>query len=349
MKLPSQEELDAVAHFREGVAEIRRSPLFIEEFRNLSLKWTDSGDPNSITAVLPEEMVVRDLLIPFRRLWQQGEPCHFRRVVNIIAKADPSHGTFIRSFAFTDDKATIRLFPWFKKFSISASDLVYMVINTRYMHVGIGQCGRFSRGDYENLKAAVDPVILEYAFLSTIHDVGLSFINIDSLGCKPFLAACEANELLPSFPLRHLEESVPGIERRTPGLSLPGVSLPQRMWRLRNRHRYDGINRFLAMINADDATFCHMVIEAPTFDGLLDLAGIALTQLSTFPSFDDISFRHWSGAMDEQHTALRNKKSRRGFVAMRKDGEIFWTEDYVPILRDQYIEFRDALLKEPFE
>ena len=34
---PTQEEIDKVAHFVEAIRELRRSPFFIEEYKNLEV------------------------------------------------------------------------------------------------------------------------------------------------------------------------------------------------------------------------------------------------------------------------------------------------------------------------
>ena len=52
--------------------------------------------------------------------------------------------------------------------------------------------------------------------------------------------------------------------------------------------------------------------------------------------------------IDNYPTVVKNRRSRRGFVGKRRDGALVWGEDYVPVLRDQYVEFRQALMREPF-
>ena len=57
----------------------------------------------------------------------------------------------------------------------------------------------------------------------------------------------------------------------------------------------------------------------------------------------------FDSCLDNEQMSTKNQKMRRGFIEKLQDGSFVWTEDYVPILRDQYLEFREAMMSKHFK
>ena len=348
MNLPTQEEIDAVMHFREGVCELRQSPFFIEEFRDLCISIREDEPKKNIHGHFPDKKVVSDMLIPFRRLWLQGEPCYFHRVANIHRKFGiPSK--HIDLFVFSDRKSIIGSFPWFKEIALSPSDVINLWLNTFYFHTGKSiRHGQYSKKEFEQYKLAIGPVLFEFYFLEAVHEVGISFFNLD-MCCRAFLEHFERVGRKPSFRLRVMDSDESLIERKTPGINLPGDTMSERLWRLRHRNKYEGLSRFFGLLTMGNEILSAVISRSDSFDALIDDLGVHLEKVNDIAVFDTIDITHGSSAIDAYHTAVRNRRSRKGMVVKNRTGKFFWSEDYVPILRDQYVELREALRKEPFE
>ena len=74
---PSQDEVDAVAHFVEAVGEMRASPLLRKKYQALTLRSSEiPGFPARVSTDLPDQQTVAAVIVPFRRIWQVSEQCH---------------------------------------------------------------------------------------------------------------------------------------------------------------------------------------------------------------------------------------------------------------------------------
>jgi len=349
-KAVSQEDVDAVAHFVEAVQELRRSPLLIEEYRDLRLVVRDKIAPPSPEG-FPSPEHVSAMLIPFRRLWQEGDPCYFRKVVKILKKANPSMASLIDSFVYSDKTAVL---PFFRDAPLSPSATITIWLNTKYMHVGkSASVGKYTRQDFERYEREMGKARFEFCFLQAVCEVSRSFRNLEGY-CRMFLTDCREKGLNPSFTLADATDD-DSIKRETPGYPAPQDTPAHRLWRLRRRRRYDGIARFLALLepqekeNTDNEVLSRHITKSASFDDFVSSLCLRLEQVPNAYAVTDADITNFNGTIDAYHTAVKNMKSRRGFVAKRKDGSFLWSEDYVPILRDQYVELRAALLKEPFE
>ncbi len=344
---PSQQEIDAVAHFVEAVRELRRSPFFVEEYRNLGISMR-KGDPKEKTkGHFPDPNILRAMLVPFRRLWQQKESCYYLKVANIIKKYIPNFRGFIDSVLPDDKRSIFRSYPLFRDIDLSFSDVIDLWLNTRYMHIGRGsRRGRFDRNDFEQFNTEIGPVLFEYYFLATVQEVGICFFNMQQCA-ESFLRGFSRQGLSPTFTIcTDIEDS--NVDRNTPGFTPEPDTSAQRVWRLRRRRHYDGFNNFLGLIQCTDAHIAHLLDHCENFDDFAAEANVFLEQTDNLGSIDEDDITHFDGCLDNHSTAVRNRRLRRGFVAKRRDGKLIWNEDYVPVLRDQYLEFRNAFRQEVF-
>jgi hypothetical protein len=344
---PSQQENDTVAHFVEAVRELRRSPFFVEEYQNLSISMHEGDPKEKYKGHFPDPNIVRAMLVPFRRLWQQNELCYYLKVAKIIKKYIPNFRGFIDSVLPDDKRSISRFHPLLRDISLSFSDVIDVWLNTRYMHIGKkGRRGRFDRSDFERFNREIGHVLFEYYFLATVQEVGICFFNMQQCA-ESFLKGFSRRGLLPSFTLcTDIEDS--NVDRITPGFTPKPDTLAQRIWRLRKRGRYRGFNKFLDLIQCTDSHVAHLLDRCQNFDDFVTEANVFLEQNDNTNSINKDDITHFDTCLDCHPTAMRNGRSRRGFVMKRRDKKLIWSEDYVPILRDQYLEFRDAFRQEVF-
>lgn len=345
--LPSQKELDAVGHFVEAVRELRRSPFFVEEYSSLRISMREGDPKENIKGHFPDPNILQGMLVPFRRVWQQNEPCHHMKVAKILKKHVPDFRCFLDSVVFNDERTVVRNMPWFRDVVLSLTDVINVWLNTRYLHIGkSSRHGRFTREDFDNLNSQIGPVLFEFYFLSAVHEAGISFFNI--LQCaESFFRGFTKQGLTPSFPIRSVYEDG-NVERKTIGYTPDEDTPSKRVWRLRRRRHYDGFNHFLDLIGCTDASVASLLTLSDSFDNFVKRSGIVLERTDDLRSLDKEDFTHFEGCIDNYPTVLRNRRCRRGFVVKRRDGTLVWEEEYVPVLRDQYTEFREAFSKEQF-
>ncbi|HUW83243.1 MAG TPA: hypothetical protein VMZ31_10645 [Phycisphaerae bacterium] len=345
---PSQQEVDALAHFVETARELQQSPFFIEEYQSLALSTHWPDPERHIKARFPDEHLVKGMLVPFRRLWQKAEPSHYLRVANILKRHIPQWRGLVDSLLINDRASMLRRLPWFKGITLPLADVIDVWLNTKYMHVGESvRCGRFDRRDFERLQQEIGAVRFEAFFLWAVQEVGICFFNL-MLRAAPFLGELKKQGIVPSFTFDGREPAPSSVERSTPGYTPDKNSPAQRVWRLRRRWQYDAWNRFLALVEYADDLAAQVTRRCETFDAFVYESHIHLEYSEDLSALDSDDFTGSVSGIDNHPTAVNRGLARTGWAGKRRDGIIVWTGDYVPILHDQYLEFREALLREPF-
>ena len=332
---PSQAEIDAVAHFIEAVRELRQSRFFVEEYRSLTISNVEE------CCRFPDPETLQSILVPFRRVWHQGEPCYHRKVSNILMRYVPEWRDFLEPLLFDDSRSLAWNFEWAKNSGLSPADVINLWLNTRYHHVGKSARGQFTREDFDRFKQTIGSVRFEYYFLETIFKIGISFFNI--LQCaERFLFVLAADGHRPSFVI---EADKGSVQRLTPGFT-PKNTPEHWIWRLRRRRQYEGFNYLLEIIDVSNGTVAELVSVCDTFDTFAAEHGIVFEHTDNFHAdVEKMNFTHADGCLDNEPAAFRNGRCRRGFVARRENGSLVWGEDYLPVLRDQYLEFRNAFME----
>lgn len=344
---PSQDEIDAVAHFVEAVRELKSSAFCVEEFQSLSISVREGAPKEEARGNFPDPHVVRAALVPFRRIWNQNEPCNYIKVGNIVKRYIPVFRALLGPLEFSNESSLVGGMGWFRNKGVTPTEVIDIWLNTRVHHVGkSGRQGRFTREDFDRLNEEIGPVQFEYYFLSAVREVCVACFNL--LQCaEGFLNACASNGQHPSFQIvPHRGED--RVQRSTPGYTPEENTPRQRVWRLRRRRRYDGLNYFLEVSGLSDEQIAALISECDSFDEFVQRNNFAFERTEDFIGMDTSDFTHMGGCIDNEKTAWRNRRCRRGFVAKRTDGRFVYGEDYMPVLNDQYAEFRDAFLANPF-
>ena len=83
------------------------------------------------TLIFLIQMSFENVVCPFRRVWQQNEPCNFTRVSNILKKHIPFFRVFIDPLAMDKSHDAVNLFPSWKNNGLSYQDLIDVWLNTR--------------------------------------------------------------------------------------------------------------------------------------------------------------------------------------------------------------------------
>jgi hypothetical protein len=238
--------------------------------------------------------------------------------------------------------------PFFRNISLSLSDVIDIWFNTKYLHIGKTiRKGRFNRKDFERYNNQLGSVLFEFYFLMALNEVGICFFNILQCG-EYFLKNIDKYGLVPSFPLQ-TDEDYKNVERRTPGFTPDPDSSEQRVWRLRRRRQYEGISKFFNLINCPDQLAVKFVKNCITFDEFVRCLNVRLEYMTDLNTLNQNEIILYDGCLDHEKMAAKNRKMRSGSIAQRYDGSIVWSEDYVPILQDQYVEFREAMMAENFK
>lgn len=146
---PSQSDIDAIAYFVEGARELRTSPFFIEEYMSLGISMREGDPMEKVEGRFPDPNVLQSVLVPFRRIWHQSEPCYHARVVNVLKKHMVDCQALLASFRFRNEKSVAKQMPFLRNIDLSPTDVIDLWLNTRYHHVGkSSRNGRFTREDF---------------------------------------------------------------------------------------------------------------------------------------------------------------------------------------------------------
>lgn len=315
--MPTQGEVDAIAHFVEAVRELKQSPFFIEEFSSLSLSMKKGGTRDEVTAHLPDPNVMRGVLLPFRRVWQQNEPCNFTRVFNYLKKYIPKSQSLIDSFAINKEQDAVNYFPAWKNEKLTYQDLIDVWLNTRYLHVGSSKTtGKFNRSDFDHLERQIGKVLFEYYFVWAVSKFGTSLFNIRPIA-ERFISDLAQRGLEPSFSMAGTM-SIEGIRRTTPGFTPERESPSHRVWCLRRRRIFAAFNNFLRLADYPDQQAAELISDCDSFDAFILRAGITLSfqteferpegqQFSAYCSVIEASCRPFESSLSEVASSERTK------------------------------------------
>ena len=341
MDAPSTEELDAVALYVITARELHECRFFVEEHYQLSISSREGDPPEALKAEFPDPDTVSAVLIPFRKLWMESEPCFHRRVAKIIKRfCEQLRGRVDHSFSLSAGEVPMIPFP--RGVDLSKEDVIDLWLNTRYMHVGTsGRKGRFTREDFHRWETQVGAALFEYYFLTSVVYVGVLFFNI-LRDAEEFLKWCKAKGWTSGIDTV-APGANPNVVRNTPGFEQGGDSQERMAWRLRRRRKYKGFAVFLEHKNLSDADVARFVCECETFPGFCNKIGVRLEQRDARddPDWKDIVFS--SGALDEHLNVVRLGRVRKGMFFVTRSGDLKWNEDWLELVSEQYLAFREAL------
>lgn len=352
MQEPSKHDIDAVAYFIEAVRELKDSPFFSEEYGRLRISIRTGKRKNKLTGLFPDQHIQRSMILPFRLVWQQNEICHYLRVVNILKRYIPEFRNILDRVVFNVEKKNVMQIqmPELNHEPLPLKDIIDIWFNTRYLHVGSSaQCGRFNREYFDRLNKQFGPLSFECDFLVAVKEVGVLFFNILSFA-EIFMQICFEHGWKPSFVFDFADQPKnENIERWSPGFTLKGKTTPsKKVWRLRRRQDYRALSSFLDLTRITNTKIAKIVHECASFNEFIDRCDIVVKKTNRIKSGNN-SYTSSYACMDNHSTAIKNRRCRTGFVAKQKDGTIVCSTTCIPVLREQYIEFRNAFSRRPFK
>jgi hypothetical protein len=190
----TQINLDQVASFVEGCAELEREPFFGKDEK---LSFQSAG--NRWTFTFGDRFHFRSALVSFRRLWMKTEPSNWETVVSILKQ--PGLPQLVSSFAEHHEqmiRAILSREMHMLKLNMRSNRIIDLWLNTVFAHTGLE--GRNKRHDFE---AAVDQyghAVFEFCFRSLVREIGFEFLNICNLAAKPALdSVVQTAGMSPSF------------------------------------------------------------------------------------------------------------------------------------------------------
>jgi hypothetical protein len=326
---------------------LKKSPFFTEEHMTLKLSMQEGATRDQVNAHLPDPVVLNGLLVPFRRLWQQSEPCHFARVSNILKKYSPFVRAFMEPLELNKGDDAVNLFPAWPNEKLSYQDLINVWLNTRYHHVGSSaKAGSFARKDFERMESQIGPVLFEYYFVFALWKFGIYFFNLKPFA-EGFISDVSQRGCEPSFSMR---SSTPegSIRRTTPGFSTENDSTTHRVWCLRRRRAFAAFNSFLSIVGLSDQYAADLILQYDAFEQFALGSVIKLTLQTELELPEQNEFTHLSCVIDEHLTAVLNRKCRKGFIGQKSDYSLVLAGDALPIISEQYASFRAELQKSTF-
>ena len=92
-----------------------------------------------------------------------------------------------------------------------------------------------------------------------------------------------------------------------------------------------------------------LINDCVTFDEFIRYLNVRLEYMTDLTTLNQNEIVHYDHFSDHEKMADGNRKTRVVSIAQRYDGSIVWSEDSVPVLQDQYVEFRDAMMAEHFK
>lgn len=338
-------ELDAVAAYVQAGRELRQSAFFSEDFHRLSVT-TVGGQLTNVE--FPDPNVRDAMLMSFRRLWSEKEPSNYLKVSKILARHFSQWRNVLKEFRsqFQSGLAEYQFIgPITKPDGLSPNDVLDLWINGRIFHSGkTGRVGKFTRDDFEQHRNEIGAVQFEYLLLVATWYTGITFCNLLQYA-EVALTQWESQGLHTSFQIdeinrrgEHTSDDGINVNRATPGWSITNESPGEKVARLRRRGAFRPFNSFAGLLNVSDDQLAVAISSSQTLDKMCCELGFSFEEAKSLDWNDvngGVSF------CDNEATRLRNGRSRKG-TAARKDKVILMADDALPILIDQFAEFRQV-------
>ncbi len=255
--LPTQQEIDSVAHYTQAAFELKRCALFIEEHRTLGISGMPSDGP--VTYNLPDAIVRDAAVMPFRKMWMTREPSQFGKVSNTVGRRWPAAMSYVRLFKKNFKQSTSGFLSdvifRFNPHNITPDQVVNLWLNCRLAHVGgTNSDGKLSRADFVRESNRLGAAKFEYLFVESIWTIGLSFIGFSQITSR-LLAKWDTEGFNPSFVMDDIgsqnsgpEQNGDRVHRSTPGVTVHPHDLSMRLSLLRRRKALGHINYLLDLL-----------------------------------------------------------------------------------------------------
>ena len=353
---PESHDVDSVAHYVQCVRDLKTSPIFTPGQLDLGVNQTQypNGSKSPNTFRLPDPRVRDAMVIPFRRIWMNGEPSNFDRVAKIIKRYSPELRPYVDD-CVREVRQSRTSFPAVRFMGlaggdepeISPEDVIDLWLNCRLAHVGASaRKNGFSRSDFECESQRLGAAKFEYLFVLAVFHVGLSYINMVRF-CASLLGTWNSDGLEPSFAFDAINDNGPQrssngdtIERSTPGLTTVEEDPGNKLTVLRRLSRFTSTNRLLGLLEFDDRVLAALIAKSA------DLETFLLSTGKTIEIVEEISHgkvTKWATVADDL-TDYRLHPWRKGAIGLRDNSIIEMSGDAQVVLEAEYNSLRSELL-----
>ena len=183
---PTQTEVDLLAVFIETAEELRREPFF--DLHELS-SVTSRGD-KLVEVEMGDRFHFRSALIPFRRLWREGEDTHYNTILSLIERHDRSSSCTVASLRDAHRKLEASSRNWPAHVNIATKELVDGWLYSVFIHTNVGKRRRNNASSFDRLTFAewvknFGHASLEYAFREAVRSAGFIYFQILDCLAKP--------------------------------------------------------------------------------------------------------------------------------------------------------------------
>jgi hypothetical protein len=342
--LPSQDLLDAVAHFHEAAVELSSSPLFDRNADSLRISWVGDFDANKAKVTLPDELWIKASLLPFRKMWLTSDcTCH-SAIVRKINVCDPWYVEMLDGLKPRNFEGILGALGIKFDTILTPDGLVDLYLNTRYMHSGGDKTKRYSRNKFDEFERQFGQAVLKYAFLLTVKFYGIYFSNIDRFCCKPFLADCAEQGMQPSIRLRLPDELDPNIIQSSKGSAFYSANTQKALSRLLDQHQNDHLKSVFTIYEFRFSDLVDIFISQNTFDAALAELGIEARKADNLISMagNDILMQEFFALPYGPRSHCNGFKE--GHVVFLRGRKMLWNKEYMDIMRELYLNVRDALI-----
>lgn len=278
---PSQLKIDRLAVFIETAEELQREPFFdLHE----NPRYTIQGDKLTVME-FGDVFHFRSALIPFRRLWREGEDSYFRDILRIVARYDPTATAAVQWY--DDAHSQLEEKPCFPpRVTLSSREVIDGWLYSVFVHTNLTRSTRrprsYDRRDFQANVKKFGHAWYEYAFREAVKQAGWIYFNILAQLARPLAVRWDAAGYRPSFEKlaafgASKRETAPDgsvIIRQSSTLYGVDETLLQKFFRLLKRFRsLEGICESLKMTKEEALK---AVVESRSIRELIAAAGFEL-------------------------------------------------------------------------
>jgi hypothetical protein len=292
--IPSQSEIDGIAHFTQAARELAASALFSEDHGTMDFAGhvNPAGEVEIEHVRLPSTKIRDSALFPFRRIWMEGEPSFYRKTLRDLKRYAPEVRHLAEHLEIELEKASrSHLDPWLaRNVRLTPKEIIDLWLNTRLAHSGsTAAVGSFRREDFERHEREIGKVAFESLFVQAIQRIGGCFIAVLEL-TEQLLADWKQAGINPGFSFDNLDQDGThvfadgtSITRSSPGLVIEHESPAERVLRLVKRHTFNSLSTFFEILEEPPEVIARAVIETKDLDVLLQSLGFSQRATSEHP------------------------------------------------------------------
>jgi uncharacterized protein (DUF1684 family) len=275
---PSQLEIDLLAVFIETAEELRHEPFF-DLYENTRYS---TQDKKLYVIEFGDRFHLRSALIPFRRMWRNGEDSYYADILDLIVKYEPNAAPAAASFRSTHERLETKpaLPP---HVTLPGKEVVDGWLYSVFVHTNLKRSrtrpGDYDRRIFEQNVKAFGHAWYEYAFRETVRSAGWTYFQIVDWLAQPLFNRWRAAKYEPSFQISYAfgtakREKMPDgtvIIRRSSSLYGVDETLIQKFFRL--LRRFSNLKDIFKSLRMSDEELLKRFVEARSIRELIKAAG----------------------------------------------------------------------------